>query len=30
MKFTTPVSVDNSYAATLVLAALNGTELPHY
>jgi glutamine amidotransferase-like uncharacterized protein len=30
MKFTTPVGVDNSYAATLVLAALNGTELPHY
>jgi glutamine amidotransferase-like uncharacterized protein len=30
MTFTTPVSVDNSYAATLVLAALNGTELPHY
>ena len=30
MKFTTPVGVDNSYAATLVLAALHGTELPHY
>jgi glutamine amidotransferase-like uncharacterized protein len=30
MKFTTPVGVDNSYAGTLVLAALNGTELPHY
>jgi len=30
MKFTTSVGVDNSYAGTLVLAALNGTTLPHY
>ena len=30
MKFTTPVGVDNAYAGTLVLAALNGTSLPHY
>jgi hypothetical protein len=30
MKFTTSVGVDNSYAGTLVLAALNGTSLPHY
>ena len=30
MKFTTSVGVDNAYAGTLVLAALNGTSLPHY
>ena len=30
MKFTTPVQTDNAYAGVLVLAALNGTELPHY
>lgn len=30
MTFTTPVSVDNAYAATLVKAALSGTALPHY
>ncbi len=30
MNFTTPVSVDNAYAGTLILAALNGTSLPHY
>lgn len=30
MKFNTPVAVDNAYAGTLVLAALNGTWLPHY
>jgi glutamine amidotransferase-like uncharacterized protein len=30
MKLTTSVGVDNSYAGTLVLAALNGTSLPHY
>jgi glutamine amidotransferase-like uncharacterized protein len=28
--FTTPVSVDNAYAGTLVRAALNRTSLPHY
>jgi hypothetical protein len=30
MRFTTPVSVDNAYARTLIEAALNGTRLPHY
>ncbi|HET7891392.1 MAG TPA: BPL-N domain-containing protein [Candidatus Sulfotelmatobacter sp.] len=30
MNFTTSAAVDNNYAATLVLAALNGTWLPHY
>lgn len=30
MTFTTSVAVDNAYAGTLVLAALNGTSLPHY
>jgi hypothetical protein len=30
MKFTTSVAVDNAYAGVLVLAALNGTSLPHY
>ena len=30
MTFTTPASVDNAYAATLVNAALNRTSLPHY
>lgn len=30
MTFTTSVVVDNAYAGTLVLAALNGTSLPHY
>ena len=30
MDFTTPVSVDNAYAETLVIAALNGTSLPHF
>jgi glutamine amidotransferase-like uncharacterized protein len=30
MKFTTPVQTDNAYAGVLVLAALNGTSLPHY
>lgn len=30
MKFTTTVAVDNTYFETMVLAALNGTALPHY
>jgi len=30
MNFNTPASVDNDYAATLVLAALNRSPLPHY
>jgi glutamine amidotransferase-like uncharacterized protein len=30
MTFTTPASVDNAYAATLINAALHGTRLPHY
>jgi glutamine amidotransferase-like uncharacterized protein len=30
MTFTTPASVDNAYAATLIDAALHGTWLPHY
>jgi glutamine amidotransferase-like uncharacterized protein len=30
MTFTTPASVDNAYAATLIDAALHGTLLPHY
>lgn len=30
MSFTTPVVVDNDYAATLIRAALNRTSLPHY
>jgi glutamine amidotransferase-like uncharacterized protein len=30
MTFTTPVSVDNTYAATLIHAALNRTSLSHY
>ena len=30
MTFTTPASVDNAYAATLIDAALHGTRLPHY
>jgi glutamine amidotransferase-like uncharacterized protein len=30
MRFTTPASVDNAYAATLISAALNGTSLAHY
>ncbi|HEX4998374.1 MAG TPA: BPL-N domain-containing protein [Terriglobia bacterium] len=30
MKFNTPVSVDNAYAASLIEAALNRIELPHY
>jgi glutamine amidotransferase-like uncharacterized protein len=30
MNFTTPVSVDNAYAGTLIKAALNGTSLTHY
>lgn len=30
MTFTTSASVDNAYAGTLVMAALNGTWLPHY
>jgi glutamine amidotransferase-like uncharacterized protein len=30
MTFTTPVSDDNAYAASLIDAALNGTPLPHY
>jgi hypothetical protein len=30
LHFTTPVSVDNAYAETLVTAALNGTSLPHF
>lgn len=30
MKFTTPLSVDLAYAATLVKAALGGNWLPHY
>lgn len=30
MTFTTSATVDNNYAGTLVLAALNGTWLPHY
>jgi glutamine amidotransferase-like uncharacterized protein len=30
MTFTTPASVDNAYAGTLIEAALNGTPLPHY
>ena len=30
MTFTTPVDVDNAYAATLINAALNRTWLPHY
>jgi glutamine amidotransferase-like uncharacterized protein len=30
MNFSTPVSDDNEYAATLIRAALNGTWLPHY
>jgi glutamine amidotransferase-like uncharacterized protein len=30
MTFTTPVSVDNAYAGTLIHAALNRTQLPHY
>jgi hypothetical protein len=30
MTFTTPVDVDNAYAATLIDAALNRTWLPHY
>jgi biotin protein ligase-like protein len=30
MVFTTPVAVDLAYAGTLVQAALNGTQLPHF
>ena len=30
MTFTTPASVDNAYARTLIDAALNRTSLPHY
>ncbi len=30
MTFTTPASVDNAYAATLIAAALSRTDLPHY
>jgi len=30
LKFTTPASVDNAYAATLIRAALNRISLPHY
>jgi len=30
MTFTTSVAVDNAYAGTLILAALNRTSLPHY
>ena len=30
MTFTTSVAVDNTYFETMVLAALNGTALPHY
>ena len=30
MTFTTPASVDNAYAGTLIDAALHGTSLPHY
>ena len=30
LNFTTSVSVDNAYAGTLVLAALNGKSLPHF
>jgi glutamine amidotransferase-like uncharacterized protein len=30
MTFTTPASVDNAYAGTLIHAALNRTSLPHY
>jgi glutamine amidotransferase-like uncharacterized protein len=30
MTFTTPVSVDLAYAATVMQAALNGTPLPHF
>jgi hypothetical protein len=30
MAFTTPASVANAYAATLIRAALDGTSLPHY
>jgi hypothetical protein len=30
MVFSTPASVDNAYAATLISAALNRTSLPHY
>lgn len=30
MTFTTPVSVDHAYAATLMRAALNRTRLPHF
>ena len=30
MSFTTPVGTDNSYAASLIRAALNRTALPHY
>lgn len=30
MKFNTSVTVDNAYAGTLILAALNGTSLAHY
>jgi Biotin-protein ligase, N terminal len=30
MTFTTSVAVDNTYAGTLVTAALTGTSLPHY
>lgn len=30
MTFTTSVAVDNAYAGALVMAALNGTWLPHY
>jgi glutamine amidotransferase-like uncharacterized protein len=30
MTFKTSVAVDNAYAATLILAALNGTNLTHY
>lgn len=30
MNFTTPASVDNAYAATLIIAALNRIQLEHY
>jgi glutamine amidotransferase-like uncharacterized protein len=30
MTFSTPAGADNAYAGALVLAALNGTSLPHY
>lgn len=30
LTFTTPASVDNAYAATLISAALNRTPLQHY